>query len=181
VSILDLLGLGSGRSTPAPAASQTETVRKIVGQLDGLDPDRARFVAAFAYVLSRVAGADLRIGDEETRAMERLLVERGHLPEEQAIIVVQMAKSQNLLFGGTENYLVTKELNRIASREEKLALLDCLFAVSAAENSISTLEDSVIRQIADELRLEHRDYIDVRRRFRDRLAVLRPPVEGEGA
>jgi uncharacterized tellurite resistance protein B-like protein len=111
--------------------------------------------------------------------MEQLVGQRAGLPEEQAILVVQMAKSQNLLFGGTENYLVTKELNRLASREEKLALLDCLFAVSAADESITTSEDSVIRQIADELLLEHRDYIDVRRRFRDRLAVLRPPVPGE--
>ena len=90
-----------------------------------------------------------------------------------------MAKSQNLLFGGTENYLVTRELNRIASREQKLALLDCLFAVSAADESISTVEDNVIRQIAAELRLEHREFIEVRSRFRDHLAVLKKPTSDD--
>ena len=32
-----------------------------------------------------------------------LVVEHGELPENQAIIVVQMAKTHNVLFGGTEN------------------------------------------------------------------------------
>ena len=109
--------------------------------------------------------------------MERIVTERGQLPAELAVIVVQMAKTQNLLFGGTENYLVTREMNRIASRDQKVALLDCLFAVSAADESVTTLEDNVIRQIAAELRLEHRDFIAVRARYRDRLAVLKKSDE----
>jgi uncharacterized tellurite resistance protein B-like protein len=179
VSILDFFAFGSSRPASADPV-ETETVRKIVDRLNHMDPEHARFVAAFAYVLSRVARADLRIDAEETRAMERIVSEHGGLPEDQAVIVVQLAKTQNLLFGGTENFLVTRELNRIASREQKLALLDCLFAISAADGSISTLEGGVIRQIAAELLLEHSDFIDVRRRYRDRLSVLeRGPGEPE--
>lgn len=176
MSILRFLGLAENE-TPASAGAETETVRKIVDRLDRLEPDRARFVAAFAYILSRAARADLEISDEETAAMERIVSKLGGLPEEQAIIVVQMAKTQNLLFGGTENYLVTREFNRIASREEKLALLDCLFAVSAADETITTVESNVIRQIAEELLLDHADFIEVRSRFRDRLAVLKTSRE----
>lgn len=174
MSILEFLGFRpAGGRTEATQSAETETVRKIVARLDDLEPARARFVAAFAYILSRVAHADLEISAEETRAMERIVAERGQLPTELAVIVVQMAKTQNLLFGGTENYLVTREMNRIASRDEKMALLDCLFAVSAADDSISTVEDNVMGQIATELHLEHRDFIAVRARYRDRLAVLK--------
>jgi hypothetical protein len=42
-----------------------------------------------------------------------------------------MAKSQNLLIGATENYLVTREFERLATREQRLAVLDCLFAQNA--------------------------------------------------
>jgi uncharacterized tellurite resistance protein B-like protein len=175
MSIWKLLGLGNASEERSSGSAETETVRKIVERLDVLEPERARFVAAFAYILSRVAHADLAIGEEETRAMERIVMEQGRLPEEQAIIVVQMAKTQNLLFGGTENYLVTREFNRLAGREEKMALLHCLFAVSAAEEGVSTVESNVIRQIADELKLDHADYIEVRSRFRDRLTVLKKP------
>jgi uncharacterized tellurite resistance protein B-like protein len=152
--------------------AETETVRKIVQALDRLEPERARFIAGFAYLLGRAARADLNISLKETQTMERILVERGGLPEEQAIIVVQMAKTQNMFFGGTENYLVSREFKEISSHEEKLALLDCLFAVAASEELISTIEDNEISQIADELRIEHRDFISVRSKYRNSLAVL---------
>jgi uncharacterized tellurite resistance protein B-like protein len=174
MSILKWLGISKPEAAGG-APDQTETVRKIVDELDHLEPERARFIAAFAYILSRVAHADMQVSDDETRAMEQIVVEHGKLPREQALIVVQMAKTQSLLFGGTENYLVTREMNRIAGREQKLALIDCLFAVSSADQSISTVEDNVIRQVAAELRLDHREFIAVRGAYRDRLAVLQPP------
>lgn len=152
--------------------TETDTVRKITQALDRLDPERAKYIAAFAYLLGRVARADLQISPEETQTMERIVSERGNLPEEQAIIVVQIAKAQNILFGGTENYLVSREFKDMAAYPERMALLDCLFAVAAAEHSVSTVEDNEISQIADELRIEHRDFISVRSRYRDSLAVL---------
>jgi uncharacterized tellurite resistance protein B-like protein len=137
---------------PAEAASpETETVRKIIEALERLEPERARYVAAFAYILGRVAHADRNISPDETQAMERLVMEHGGLPAEQAILVVQIAKSQNILFGGTENYLVTREFKKIARREEQIALLHCLFAISASDESISTVEDNEIRKISREL------------------------------
>jgi uncharacterized tellurite resistance protein B-like protein len=162
------------KSNVSPRSSaETESVRKIIRALDQLDADRAKFIAAFAYLLGRVARADLNISEEETRTMERIVKERGQLPEEQAIIVVQIAKTQNLLFGGTENYLVTREFNKVATHDEKMSLLHCLFAVAAADESISTVEDNEVSQIADELRIEHKDFISVRSQFREYLAVLK--------
>ena len=160
-------------SAPGQVSAQTDTVRKIVDSLDRMEPEPARYLAAFAYILSRVARADLEVTPDETRAMERIVVEHGGLSEEQAILVVQIAKHQNLLFGATEDFLVTREFNRIAGAEQKLALLDCLFSVAAAEHSISSAEDNKIRQVARELGLEHQDFILVRSRYRDHLAVLR--------
>ena len=167
----NLFGSSLDRSSP----SERDTVRRIVEKLDHLPVDRARYIATFAFVLSRVAHADLDISSEETRVMERIVMDEGGLPEEQAIIVVQMAKTQNLLFGGTDNFSVTKEFNESATREQKIGLINCLFGVSAADESISTVEGNVVRQIADELGLDHADFIEIRTQYRDRLAVLRKP------
>ena len=167
-----LLGEKESRK-PSP---ETETVRKIVQTLDGMDLEQARYVAAFAYVLSRVARADMNISDGETREMERLVQEEGGLSEEQAILVVQMAKTQNRLFGGTEDFLVTREFNKIATHEQKLALLTCLYAVSAADQSVSTVEDNEISQTAKELLLSHKDVVAARSRYRKYLAVLKKPA-----
>ena len=105
--------------------------------------------------------------------MERIIITQGGLAEELAPIVVQMAKSQNLLFGATENYLVTREFERMATREQKLAVLDCLFAVAAADNNITSEEDDVVKQISGELKLYHSDYIAARLKFKEYLAVLK--------
>lgn len=169
MSIRNFLGISDHQA----ATADTETVRKVIEKLDQLEPARARFIAAFGYILSRVANADLKISPDEIRAMERIIMERGGLPEEQALIVVQTAKTRTQLFGGTENFLVTREFSRIATREEKLALLDCLFAVAAAENGISTTEDNEIRQIVNELGLGHPDFIGVRSRWKDQLSVFK--------
>lgn len=103
--------------------------------------------------------------------MERIVEEKGALPEAQAVMVVQMAKTQNILFGGVENYLVTREFERIATRDQKIALLHCLFAVSAADRSISSAEDTTIRKIAGELHLDHADFVAVKSAYVDRLAT----------
>ena len=131
MSILRFLGLQ--QSEAEPGAGDTETVRKIVDRLDSMDPQKARYVAAFAYILGRVAHADLDISPSETRSMEEIVQKLGHLPEEQAVLIVQIAKSQHQLFGGTENFLVTREFVQLSDSDQREELLDCLFAVSAAD------------------------------------------------
>jgi uncharacterized tellurite resistance protein B-like protein len=171
MSILRFLGL----SDPKPStAADTQTVRRIVASLDAMEPERARFIAAFAALLCRVARSDLRISDEEAAAMERIVMDKGGLSEDQAVLVLQIAKSQEALFGSTENFLVTREFQKIATHEQKLALLDCLFAVSAADESISTVEDNEIVRICAELQLPREEVVAARGRYREHLAVLKP-------
>src|SRR5262245_61067939 len=141
MSILDWL---KGDSRKPDTQGDTATVRRIVGELNRLPPDRARHLAAFAYVLSRVAGADLNISDVEMKKIVEIVQRVGHLPEDQALLVAEIAKSQNLLFGGTENFLVTREFKEIASDDERRELLDCLFAVSAADDAITGEEESQV-------------------------------------
>jgi len=90
------------------------------------------------------------------------------------VLVVQIAKSQHALFGGTEDYLVTRELASTANREQKLALLDCCLAVAACDADVSIPEDDTVREIARELGLTHADFIAARSAYRDALAVLKP-------
>lgn len=166
-AILGFLGL---EQEPA-AKGDVETIRRIASELDKLDADRARYVAAFAFILSRVARADHDVSNEETAAMERLVIEKSGLPQDQAVLVVQMAKTQQLLFGGTDDFLVTRELGRIASHDEKLGLIDCLFAVASADKRILVSEASEIGRIARELRVEQSDLSRIRSSYREFLAA----------
>jgi uncharacterized tellurite resistance protein B-like protein len=90
-------------------------------------------------------------------------------------VVAGIARAEGLRHGGTEDFIVTREFARLASREQKLALLDCLFAVSASDQSIRTLEDNEIRRVASEIRLDHADFIQVRSAHAQHLASRRTP------
>ncbi len=176
MSILKFLGL-SGKEDqapePGPGTTERDTVHRISQALESLEPAQARHIAAFAFILSRVANADSHISEEETREMERQAVRWGHLSEEQAALVVQIAKHQNVLFGSTDNFVVTREFNNMASREQKVELLHCLFAVSASDDSISTRENATISLIARELKFRQPELVEIRGAYRDKLAVLK--------
>lgn len=169
MSFLKFLGIHPHESRPG----DTETVRRIVGELEQMEPARARYLAAFAYVLSRVANADQQITEAETRKMEEIVRRVGDLPEEQAVLVIQIAKAQNRLAGGTEDFLVTREFRQIASQEQCRQLIDCLFAVSAADDSISSAEETQIWQTASELGIARDEFVRIRARYGDKRELLR--------
>ncbi|MEA2564734.1 MAG: hypothetical protein QOH06_6238 [Acidobacteriota bacterium] len=162
-----------GKANELTPPSEVEAVRRIARELEAMEPERARYVAAFAYLLSRVANADLNVSEEETLKMETIVQALGHLPPDQAALVVEIAKGQNRLFGGTENFLVTRELRDLATREQCLELLDCLFAVSAADESISGAEEMQIRQIASELGFTHAELVQARSAYNDKREILK--------
>ena len=146
----------------APEEPRFTPLRETLEALDHLEPHRARFLAAFAYLLGRVAHADLQVSPEETRTMEALVREQGQLSQDQAMVVVQLAKTSNLLFGGTANFLVAREFGELASYDQKLALVRCLFTLAAADESISTAEEGEIHRIAAELRIDQPDLVSLR-------------------
>ena len=155
-SIRTWLGLGASQEP------EFAPLRETLDALDHLEPDRARFLAAFAYLLGRVAHADQDVSVEETHVMEGLVREQAALTQDQAMVVVQLAKTSNLLFGGSANFLVARQFADLATYDEKLALMRCLFAVSAVDEAISTAEEGEIHRIANELRIEPRHLTELR-------------------
>ncbi|MBP6875805.1 MAG: TerB family tellurite resistance protein [Candidatus Eisenbacteria bacterium] len=159
--------------TEHDAGPMSATVRGIVKELDALEPQEARFVAAFAYILGRAAASDLTIDEAEIRVMENLVGRLGHLPEELARLVVRIVKHRSSLFGATEDFVVTREFREISTVSQRVELLHCLFAVSAADRSISVAEEETIRRIATELGFGHAEYIEARSRYNALREVLR--------
>jgi len=163
---LDLFG-----REPAAVPDGAGTIRRIASELDKLDPDRAKYLASFAFILARVASADHEVSDDEVAAMEALVVGKGGISAEQATLVVQMARAQQKLFGATDDFLVTRELGRIAEYDQKLALIDCLYAVASADKRIFAAEGDEIGRIGRELKVDQADLSRLRSSYRDFLEV----------
>ena len=144
MSLLRLLGFGT-ETDAAPDdrdAADTRTMRRIAAELETLPAARARYLAAFACILGRVAHADSSVSAAETAKMQEIVRVLGHLPAAQAVLVVEIAKNQVRLFGGTENFLVSRRFKELSTAGQRVELLDCVFAVSAADESITVAEES---------------------------------------
>ena len=109
--------------------------------------------------------------------MERLVLKEGALSHDQAVLVVSLAKTSNLLFGGTADFEVARDFASNATYEEKLALARCLFAVAATEDSISMAEETEIHRILNQLKIEPSDLVALRVAHRAHLPGLavKPP------
>ena len=172
MSILELLGLGPSHNQSSSATSSA-AVREIVERLRDLPPERARWIAAFALVLARGARADLEISSDELRVISDVVRRQAGLSSEQAVLVAELAARGNQLLGASEEYLATREFRNLADDGDAERLLDCLFAVAAADDSITLVEEEELRQIANELGIEHRQFTTIRSRYRDQREVLR--------
>jgi uncharacterized tellurite resistance protein B-like protein len=176
MSFLRYLGLQADHTSAAAVGREDvdiDTMRRIASELDALPEDRASHLAAFAYILGRIAHADSEFSEIETSKMQEVVRDLGHLPEAQAVLVVEIAKSQVQLFGGTDNFLVTRRFKEMTTREQRTELLDCVFAVSAADESISALEDGQAGQIAKELGLTHDEFVNARLTYREHLEAVK--------
>ena len=166
---------------PLPdSAAETATARRIVARLEALPPDEARYLACFAYVMSRAANADFDISAEETALMEQFAVESGGLDEAQAVLVVEMAKLQARSQGGTEDFVVTREFRSISTPEQRRALVRCCFAVAAADGTIVAEEASVVNEIARELDLEPNEVNTLRDEFHEQLSAVQAVRRARG-
>ena len=175
MSILEMLGL-TGRADTASGGStapEADAVRRIVHELEAIPEERARYLAGFAYLLGRAAHADSHISDEETRKMQEIVQVLGHLPEAQAVLVVEIAKNQVRLFGGTEDFLVTRQFRELSDKAQCMELLECVFAVSAADESITVAEEGQARLISRELGLTHQEFMAARAAFTEHIEALK--------
>ena len=155
------------------ATSEPGVLDRIATRLEAMPQERARYVAAFAYLLARVAGADSHVSADEIDLMHRLVQREADLSDEEAKAVVDLALGDLVTFSGTHNLDVAREFIAVTTFEQRVAILRCLFAVSAADDSVGTNEDNEIRRISRELKIEHADFIRARAEVKDRLAVLR--------
>jgi len=156
-----------------PNAAETETVRRIVQALNEVPADRRRFLAGFAYVLARAAYADMDISNDEAAVMEQIVSQIGGLPEAQALLVVEIARTQEELYGGTENYVVTREFTRVATDDERKAAVAACFAVAATDHEITAEEYATLTQIAEELGLSRPELNEIRGQYRDQLTAIK--------
>jgi len=172
MNLFEILGL-----TPRPERADDMEKGSLYQQLEsclsGLPENEIRFVAGLAGLLGRVALADMKLEAEEIAEIRRILQEESTLSTAQVDRVLRLIELHAEEYFGAENVYYTRLINQSATKVQKLEVLYAVFAVAAANGSISAEEEAEIRTIASGLLLTHQEYIEIRIQFRDQLDVLR--------
>ena len=166
--LLTTLGLES--DGPPPDAD--ELLCRLQEQLRRLGPDRLEYLAGFAGQLARVAHADDNISVPEASLIASQLREHAQLSAAEADVVVDLLRHQFEVLRSVQHHVLNRAINAHASQTEKETLIDCLYAVAAADHLVSAVEEREIKLIAEALLVPHRGLMDIRARYRDRLEVL---------
>lgn len=154
------------------AAGDTATTRKVNAALAKRSDEEARFLGAFAYVLARVAHADLDFDVLEEAAIRKLVRGAAELDDDELEIVLAIAREQVEQRGGSENYLVTREFRSVSSRADRIKLLEALFAVAAADGVITSAETAEVIAIGEELGFTRPEVLSLRTAWREHVAEL---------
>jgi uncharacterized tellurite resistance protein B-like protein len=105
--------------------------------------------------------------------LRRLVAQHAGLGADESEAVAALVTSHLESVAGIEYSQLTRTMNAHASPAEKLRLLDCLYALAAADDVATVVEEEEIRAVARALMLSHAQLIEVRRGYADRLEVLR--------
>jgi len=167
--LLDVLGLGR----EAPPASKGTLHAKLHARLAELGEARVEYLTAFAGLLARAAFGDSEISPAEEQAMVDCLRDRAGLADAEAELVADVARKAAETLYGVEDYLLTRAFNEHAADVDKEILLDCLYTVVGADGTIPSAEDDEIKRIGKALLVSHTKILEIRSRYRDRLAILR--------
>ena len=162
-----LRGLGTDRD------SAPKGLADLIGKrLSHLAPEQVELAAAYAGLMLRVAHADVHLSAQERDALPKLIAEHAGLKEQDAGLVAELVIHQANDLAGIEYSSLTEAFNHIADVEQKLRLIDCLYAIATTDASVSIEEDDEIRAVARALLLTHGQFIEVRSRYKEQLAVI---------
>jgi uncharacterized tellurite resistance protein B-like protein len=170
MSLLRFLGLGGRNSGRGAEPSSLVEIGK---SLDELPQEEARLIAAFAYLLARVAGADLRTGTEERASLSKRLETFGGIDAALAGRLTDTAIHAAEAHGASDDHLVARAFRDMSDHSERLRLMRCLYAIAAADDTITTVEDNEIFEIAAAVGVEREDVIALRAEWKEYLGTRR--------
>ena len=130
----------------------------------GIPVAEAHTLALAGGLLARVARADNTVTDAEFARMADLLESGWGISRERATLVAEVALAESA--ADLDYFHLTREFAANASEEERIRILDALFAVAAADGEISREESDEISRITASINLTHSHFVAAKRRAR---------------
>lgn len=128
----------------------------------GLPVDEARKLALAGGLLAQLAQIENGVDSRERERITAALVTGWGLSPDHAELVTEAALVES--DAGLDPYTLSYAFAQQTSNEERVRFLDALFAVAAADGTISAEESAEISRIASNIRLEQRHFVAAKRK-----------------
>ena len=147
-----------------------EAVREALHDSDDV---HVRIVGSIAALLLCVAYADSEYHPTEEALLRKTLAQIRGLDAAGVDAIAEVLRAHTVLITAAEASSYGRELLELSDDDFRLALLDVLVDVAAADGEISAAETNVLRTAARSLGLSQAAYNASQARHRDKLSVLK--------
>jgi len=113
--------------------------------------------AACAVLLCEVMRADAIFTEQEQNELSIILIKHFSLTKSESISLLEQAFE--LSENASDFYQFTSKINQHYSLEERIKMVTLLWQVAYADDELASIEEHIIRKIADLLHLRHSEYI----------------------
>jgi uncharacterized tellurite resistance protein B-like protein len=110
-----------------------------------------------AVLLCEVMRADSAYTEEEQEALSIILTNQFNLTAAEVSDILE--KAFELSENASDFYQFTSRINQYYSLDERIKIVTLLWKVAYADGELASIEEHIIRKIADLLHLRHNEYI----------------------
>ncbi|MFQ3288029.1 MAG: putative tellurite resistance protein B-like protein [Alteromonadaceae bacterium] len=115
---------------------------------------------ACAVLLSEVMRADGELSDEEQSKLTKVMKDTFCLSNDEVSEI--LASALELSNNATDFYQFTSKVNQHYSLDQRMKIVALLWKIAYADGELASIEEHIIRKIADLLHLNHSEYIRVK-------------------
>ena len=132
-----------------------------------LSNERLYFICLIGTLMATIAHVDDHFDPAEKKALKRCLTDQFSLKGNELTLLFEVVEEQACQ--GFDFYEVVTELIRVASYNDRIHLMECLFEISIADGTMAHEEMVEIRRITKALRIPHKTFIEYKVRALDKI------------
>ena len=139
--------------------------------VETLDPEAEQksLQLALAALLIEVMTADRTIEPAEQERVRALLQSHFALPAAELAEIIQLAEAE--LHQATDYYQFTSRINQSFELKDKIKVVEYLWEIAYADESLDCFEEHFIRKVADLLFVSHSQFIRAKLKTQEKLSV----------
>ncbi len=136
-------------------------------QSHNLPEEKLYFICLVGTLMATVARVDDHFDPAEKKALKRCLSDQFSLKGKELALLFEVVEEQARQ--GFDFHEVATELNRVASYNDRMHLMECLFEIAIADGEMAHVEAEEIRRITKALRIPHKTFIEYKVRALDKI------------